>query len=249
MNRDAGKSPVLSRLRRRVWFGFIVASIVVGCWVLWTRAHPVSPRTPVSSKNAFVQLAGAGSAEGDQLLQERAQLLDPTPLFFPTEWNYGQQPLNENVHKQPGRFFGNFPPKPIINDQTIAGYGTSTPVVPEKLADVLTLGVEAPFAGLGQIDRPKSLLPIRSGYLEISDLSNGHSVTSLSLSGLVLPRTDFAPVEFLLVIEPAGLIGEPVLAMGSGLEEVDNYFRTYLVRSYQVGLRLPPGRYRVVVGA
>jgi hypothetical protein len=207
------------------------------------------PSAPDSLKQSFVQLAGADSAAGSQLLQERAQLMDPTPLFFPTEWNYGQEPLNENLNKQPGRFFGDFPPKPTIDEKTIATYGAGTPVVPEKLADVLTLGVEAPFAGIGQVDHAKALLPIRAGYLDINDLSNGQVVASHSLSGLVLPRMDFAPVEFLLVIESGGLIGEPILSVGSGLEEVDNYFRTYLVKSYRVGLRLPPGRYRVVVGA
>lgn len=246
---EVGHSADSGRLQRRVWVGFIVAGIAVGGWGLWTRARPFSPGNPMQLKQPFVQLAGATSAQGDQLLQERAQLLDPTPLFFPTEWNYGQQPLKESVNKQPDRFFGNFLPKAILDDQTIAAFGAGTPVVPEKLADVLTLGVEAPFAGMGQIDRPKTLLPIRSGYLEISDLTSGKHVAAHALSGLVLPRTDFAPVEFLLVIEPSGLIGEPILAVGSGLEEVDNYFRTYLVKSYQVGFRLSPGRYRVVIGA
>ena len=249
MNNGADSASVIGRFKRRVWFASIVASVVVGCWVLWSRSRPVFPSSTTRLPQPFVQLAGAGSVEGGQLLQERAQLLDPTPLFFPTEWNFGQQPLDENLHKQPGRFFGNFMPKQTIDEQTIVSYGAGTPVVPEKLADVLTLGVEAPFAGMGQVDRYSALLPIRAGYLDIIDLSNGQSFASHSLSGLVLPRMDFAPVEFLLVIEPAGLIGEPILAMGSGLEEVDNYFRAYLVKSYRVGLRLPPGRYRLVVGA
>jgi hypothetical protein len=249
MKRTAGHVTGSGRLKRRVWFGLIVTVVIVGCWVLWSRARPPLPSAPVPFKQSFVQLAGAGSTESDQLLQERAKFMDPTPLFFPTEWNYGQQPLNENLQKQPGRFFGNFPAKPTVNEQTVASYGAGTPVVPEKLADVLTLGVEAPFAGMGQVDRPRTSLPIRAGYLEISNLADGQNVASHSLSGLVLPRMDFAPVEFLLVIETAGLIGDPILAVGSGLEEVDNYFRTYLVKSYRVGLRLPPGRYRVVVGA
>jgi hypothetical protein len=249
MKKGASQVAVVGRMRRRVWFTLGGVCLVIGCWALWTRSRPVHPSAAERLKQPFVQLAGADSAAGSQLLQERAQLMDPTPLFFPTEWNFGQQPLSENLEKQPGRFFGDFPPKPTIDEKTIATYGAGTPVVPEKLADVLTLGVEAPFAGMGQVDRAKALLPIRAGYLDINDLANGQLVASHALSGLVLPRMDFAPVEFLLVVESAGLVGEPILVVGSGQEEVDNYFRTYLVKSYRVGARLPPGRYRVWVGA
>ncbi|MEJ1971324.1 MAG: hypothetical protein WDM96_02005 [Lacunisphaera sp.] len=42
---------------------------------------PVGARASVPP---FVQLATAGSAMSDQVLREKAELLDPTPLFFPT---------------------------------------------------------------------------------------------------------------------------------------------------------------------
>lgn len=238
-----------TQVKRRVWIGLAAACLGVGGWVIWTRGRPVTPANETKAQPPFVQLAGIGSAGGDQLLRERAELLDPTPLFFPTEWNYGQQPLRESSRKQPGQFFGSFPPKPTVNEQNISSYGTEAPVVPEKLADVLVQGNEAPFAGLGQIDRQQTSLPIRSGYLEVRDLNNKDTIISQPLSGLVLPRADFAPVEFLVVVGNGGLIGEPVLATGSGWEEVDNFFRAYLVKSYRLGERLQPGRYRVVVGA
>ena len=237
-----------TKVKRRVWVGLAAACLGVGGWVVWTRERQVVPTNESRPKQPFVQLAGAGTAAGDRLLQEKAKLLDPTPLFFPTEWNYGQQPLQLANRKQLGQFFGSFPPKQTIDEQNITSYGAETPVVPEKLADVLAQGNEAPFAGMGQIDRTLTSLPVRSGYLEVSDLKNGDNIESKPLNGLSLPRADFAPLEFLVVIEAAGLIGEPLLMTPSGWEEVDSFFRSYLVKSYRLGERLRPGRYRVVIG-
>jgi hypothetical protein len=55
-------------------------------------------------------------------------------------------------------------------------------------------------------------------------------------------------LEFIVAINPAGIVGAPILASGSGWEEVDAFFRTYLVKTFRVGERLSPGQYRVVVG-
>jgi hypothetical protein len=170
-------------------------------------------------------------------------------LFFPTQWNYGQRPLQEGRLKQPGQVFGSFEPKLTVGEQNIANYGAEVTPVPVKLVDVLVQGNEAPFAGLGQIDAPRSTLAVRAGYLEVRDQKNGNIITAQQLSGIQPPRSDFAPVEFLVVVGSAGLIGEPVLTNGSGWDEVDNFFRTYLVKSYRLGERLRPGQYRVSVGA
>lgn len=237
------------KVKRRVWIGLVAACVGVGGWLAWTRGRPVTPAEATTAPQAFVQLAKVGKATGDQVLQEKAELLDPTPLFFPTNWNYGQQPLRVSSIKQPGQFADRFPPISAIDEKNISSYGMESPAVPEKLADVLVQGNEAPFAGIGQIDRPQSSLPVRQGYLEVRELKNGDSVKSEPLSGLSLPRTDFQPVEFLVVVEAGGLIGEPLLTAGSGWDEVDNFFRSYLVKSYRLGERLRPGRYRVVIGA
>ena len=205
--------------------------------------------TPAPAPVSFVQLAGAGSSASDAVLREKADLLDPTPLFFPTERNYGQRDLPPGSHKQPGQVFGSFEPKLTVAEQNITPYRNETTPVPEKLSDVLTQGNEAPFAGMGQVDLQKSTLPIRSGYIQVSDLKNGDTIISQSLTGLNPPRQDFAPLEFLVVVGTAGVIGDPFLTSGSGGEEVDNFFRSYLVKSYRLGERLRPGRYRVLVGA
>ena len=237
-------------VKRRVWVGLALAAIVTVAWWSWTRTGlPVATTIAAKPAHPLVRLAGAGTVTGDQVLQEKAELMDPTPLFFPTEWNSGQRPLRVASLKQPGQVFGSFEPKLTVGEQNIANYGAEATPVPEKLVDVLVQGNEAPFVGMGQIDAKRSTLTLRAGYLEVREQKSGNIITSQQLSGIILPRSDFAPVEFLVLVGTAGLIGEPVLTNGSGWDEVDIFFRTYLVKSYRLGERLPPGQYRVSVGA
>lgn len=242
-------TPGKSMIKRRVWVGLVAGLGGVGAWAWWLQSQPVVPADREPAVQPFVQLAGASSAVGSMILQERAELLDPTPLFFPTEWNYGQRPVSQTSQRLPGEVFGSFEPKLTVSEQAIRPDGVEVEPLPEKLSDVLAQGNEAPFAGMGQIDVQKSTLPVRAGYLEIHDLKSGDGILSQSLTGIQPPRTDYAPIEFLVVIGRMGLIGDLILTSGSGWDEVDNFFRTYLVKSYHLGERLSPGRYRVVVGA
>lgn len=236
-------------IKRRVWVGLAAAAVGAGAWAWWLHVEGVQPAGQPHATQPFVQLAATGATHGTSLLQERAELLDPTPLFFPTEWNYGQRPLNESRLRQPGQFFESFEPKLTVPQQGRPPYGLETVHAPERLADVLSQGNEAPLAGMGQVDLRTSTLPVRSAYLEVVRLGDNENVVSQSLAGIQPPRNDYSPLEFLVVVGPGGLIGEPILMSGSGWDEVDSFFRSYLTRSYHLGERLAPGRYRVVVGA
>jgi hypothetical protein len=170
-------------------------------------------------------------------------------LFFPTERNYDRQPLPADSLRQLGQVFGSFEPKLSTGEQSMVAFRMEGAPVPEKLSDLLAQGSEAHFAGMGQIDRQRSTLPIRAAFVEVRNLENGNIVISQPLNGISPPRPDFAPVEFLVTVNSAGLVGQPVLTSGSEGEDLDNFFRDYLVQSYRLGERLRPGRYRVVVGA
>jgi hypothetical protein len=236
-------------MKPRIWIALvIVLGVAAGFWQ-WQRSTPVVSAGAFPSPSPLVRVASADAATPDQVLRERAELLDPTPLFFPTERNYGQQPLRAGSLKEPGQVFGSFEPKLTVGEQSMAPFRVHGVPAPEKLSDVLEQGSEASFAGMGQIDRQRSTLPIRAGYIEVRDLENGNLVISQSLSGVTPPRSDFAPVEFLVTVSSAGMVGDPVLTSGSEGEDVDNFFRDYLVQSYRLGERLRPGRYRVLVGA
>ncbi len=127
-------------------------------------------------------------------------------------------------------------------------YGSAPIAIKEGLVDVLTQGNDVPFAGFGRIDVARPVLPARSGFVEVFLFNGITSVIREPLVNLVLPAPDFSPVEFVLLVNALGAVGEPVLASGSGIEEVDTFFRNYLVKTFRIGGRLLPGRYRVVVG-
>lgn len=241
--------PAQTGLRRRVWIGGVFALVAVGGWMFWTVS--ISPPVPAAGGKPapFVRLAGAGVATSDQVLREKSELLDPTPLFFPTEWNYGQRPPPTSSLRQPGEEFASFPPQLPVSERTGGRYASEPAAVPETLSDVLTQGDEAPFAGMGQVDRQRSTLPVRGGYVEVKEIVSGEIVISQSLVGISAPSSDAAPVEFLVVVSSAGIVGEPFITKSSANEEVDEFYRDYLVRSYRLGERLRPGRYRVWVGA
>ncbi len=235
-------------IKRRVWIGLASGLVVTGLWWNTARIKPAVDGAGAPAKPPFVRLTGAGTGTGDRVLREQAELMDPTPLFFPTEWNFGQRSLPENMRRQPGQVFGSYGEQITLGEQAIKSYGTEMVVVPERLADVVAQGNEAPFAGMGQIDVRRPVLPQRNCYLEVRDLKAGKIIINQSLAELSPPRTDFAPMEFLAVVSSAGLISDPVLVSGSGWEEVDNFFRSALVKTFRLGERLNPGRYHVLVG-
>jgi hypothetical protein len=119
---------------------------------------------------------------------------------------------------------------------------------PERLADVLAQGNEAPFAGYGQSDTASKLLSPREGYMEVRNLATGKIIMAQPLANMELPRQDHEPLEFFVAVSPAGMVGDPVLTASSGREETDQYFRDFLVLTARLGQRLEPGRYRVSVG-
>lgn len=239
-------------VKRRVWIGLGCMLSISVVWWAWNSARTPALVAELHRPQAFVRLAGAGQSATDQFLRERADLFDPTPLFFPTDWNFGQRPLPESMRRQPGQIFGSFGANYSFGEQNAKVYGSDVSPPPEQLADVLVQGNEAPFAGMGQIDVPRPALAERSGFLEIVKIADGNMVIAEMLSGLAVPGLDFVPMEFLVVVSSAGIVGDLVQMPGSVMGEVDEkadaFFRSYLVKTFRLGERLNPGRYRVVVG-
>jgi hypothetical protein len=110
-------------VKRRAWIGLGCAVAVTGAWWGWTQSQLPAAGVAPPPRQPFVRLAGAGHATDNRVLRERAELFDPTPLFFPTEWNFGQQVFQETLRRQPGRIFGSFEPKLTFAEQSLKPYG------------------------------------------------------------------------------------------------------------------------------
>lgn len=228
--------------KRRVWIWLGSTLIVVGAWGMWTRARLPVPAEKASLASPAVRLTQPGAGLTDQVMRDRAEYFDPTPLFFPTEWNYGQGALRDSMKRQPGQVFGEVEPK-FVNFNPP---GAEAPEI--RLPDVVAAGNEVPFGGMGEIDVKPIPVAERSGFLEVKRLRDGETIIAQPLTGLVLPNPDFAPLEFLVVVGSAGLVAEPVLTAGSGWEDVDSHLRSYLAKTFRVGERVRPGIYRILIG-
>ncbi len=236
------------QIKRRVFVGLGLAVGVTAAWVYWIRARERPHAVEQAATEPFIRLGGAALGSSDKVLLERAEFFDPTPLFIPTDRNFGQGSLPPRIIRQPGQVFGDFDAKLTITDTGLASYGAEAETTPESLTELLVRGNEAPLAGFGRVDQNRLSLPQRAGYLEVKALRDGSLALSATLLGLSLPRADFAPAEFLIAVGNAGLIGAPVLTVGTGGDEVDAALRNYLVKTYHLGERLAPGRYLVSVG-
>lgn len=237
-----------ARIKRRIWVGAALSAVAIGAWWVWSTQllrrtiveQPVEPE-------AFVQLTGRGGAANQRILQERATFFDPTPLFLPTAYNYGQGGLPRRLQRQPGQVFGNFAPKMNFEESALPAYASETGAAPENLSELLSRANEAPFAGFGETGEALGTAQRREAFVEVKSLA-GESLTRHVLQEAALPRQEFGPLEFVVAVGAAGVIAQPTLMASSGWEEIDVFFRDYLVKTYRLGERLSPGRYRVLIG-
>ena len=188
---------------------------------------------------------------GNRLLQEQATIFDPKPLFLPTPWNAGQRPLPATVLRQRGQVFSDIEARPVFGEGELALPLASAQVLPGRQADLLRGAPRDPLLAFGREDLPQNPLPSRQGLVEVRRLDTGNVVLVQTIEdGVALPasRLDWQPAEFLVTVTAAGLLGRPVDTASSDIEEVDAFFRDYLVKTLHLGERLAPGMYRVVVG-
>ncbi|HEY4300076.1 MAG TPA: hypothetical protein VGM73_04330 [Candidatus Didemnitutus sp.] len=236
------------RIRRRLFVGLalLMAGTLGGYY--WSRARQLPTVVVAPPKTAFVKLVNGDREGADRVIAEQAEYFDPTPLFIPTSHNYGQGPLPARVVRQPGQIFNDIPPYLTFRERTLANYAFSYQSAAASVPDVLEQGNEAPFVGFGQVDGTWSPISQRVAYISVKALKTGETVFGRSLPDLKLPRAEFAPMDFLALVDNSGFVGEPLMTSGSGSEEIDGAVRDYLMRKLRLGDRLPPGRYVVSVG-
>lgn len=234
--------------RRRISGAVLVIVLAGAGWWLWSARVKVPPDgTSGWAPEPFVQVAGSGGAAADRVLQERAEFFDPSPMFLPTTRNAGHEALPQRLVVQPGQVFLDFPAKWRVAEANLPSYGSDAVTAPEGLADVMARASEAPFAGLGEAASPLRRVEPRVAFLEIKSIQ-GSALIRTALQDAAVPRPDFAPLEFLATVSAAGLVVQPLLVVGSGVDEVDSFFRDYLSSGFRLGDKLAPGVYRIVIG-
>ena len=186
---------------------------------------------------------------GNFLLNEEAMLFDPTPLFLPTEWNVGHNTLPDNLMRDTGHSLSDYPAQ-LTFDEVGVALGIRSPVeVPAKVTDVLPmLGRQQPFAGMGRTDATVAVLPERGARVEVVAGRDGAGALSLTVAVEQMPVDLWQPMEFLLAVDAAGLVGPPVPMVQASDERLGATLQEILAKTLHLGERLGPGIYRVCVG-
>jgi hypothetical protein len=221
------------------------SALVAGLVVFLLFRAPAAPRVASLKPTANP----AGRVKLVNLKGNEASLTDPTPLFLPTEWNAGQNALPANTQREPGGSFQGYPAK-LAFAQTELKLDLPSPVaMPERPADALAADrTGLSFLGLGQLDETTPQLNVRKAFIEIRAAADGARLLAQPLEDARPPTGAWQPLEFLVAVDPMGLVGPPTLTESSRVAAVDGYFQNYLVKSLHVGQRLAPGFYRVCIG-
>lgn len=232
-------------------------AVVVGGVSLLRFPDPPQPRDPatVATPTLPLQLSRFGSDAEQAWLQEELALRDPTPLFLPTRWNSGQASLRVDLHREPSARFGNFEPKYVFAEEDPVINIPEPTTVPRDALSVVDATIDAPsFRELSQRELGLPPLPARVAQFEVRAAGTGRLLFADVLAGQVVQppaevlREFWAPVEMLLAVDAAGVVGRPAVVATSGAEAVDAWALDVLLKQAHIGARLAPGFYRIVIG-
>ncbi len=260
--------------RRWAWAAAGAAVIVLG--VLWLFSLALPP-APVNTVRPGPQIGLQKLAPGSALTDE-ATLLDPRPLFLPTEWNATQMDVappdpGGSFQSSPfpaklsfveldlrlGRLPANAAGKPADAAKLQNSVDLPDPVtVPASPAEALSSGgLGTLLIGFGRSDSSVVALPPRGAVVEIVRGDTGgpalHTAEMAQVEALAAVahppgNRAWGPMEFAAEINAAGLAAPLMMTTRSGAEDVDVYFKNFLVRTLRIGERLRPGFYRISVG-
>lgn len=200
---------------------------------------------------AKVELARPGDDVAERTLQEEVALLDPRPLFLPTELNAGQAgALADDGRREPSASFQDFPAQlTYAEDDPMVEFPATIETPANPVAALRTEQGHDALSGFGRQEVTLTPLPARLAYFEVIRAETGHLVLEGSLPpDEAAPQADWTPVELVAAVGPAGLIGLPVLTESSGSAPIDAWAPGYLAKTYRLGERLAPGFYRVRLG-
>lgn len=243
--------------RRSPWgMALVVALLVMGGLIFLIR-FPSVPEVTSETEGMpagatalpSVGLTRLDQTAGDNVLRDEATLFDPTPLFLPTEWNVSQKELPNNLIRDSGRIFENYPAKLTFNESRLELGLPPTTVVPDKPMDALALlEPEQPFMGMGRVEREVVQLEDRMAFIAITVAGTGRTVLTQAIAAGPIPAGNWRPMEFLVAVDTAGLVGPPAIVTRSGVEQVDGFFQNLIAKTLRVGERLAPGTYQISVG-
>lgn len=248
---------IINSEQRTVWVIFIFCALLVTTgYVIWPEANHKSGtenkkevvRQMPAGVGKSIEINRLGQSGVNALMSEEATLFDPTPLFLPTEWNSGQNALPANLIRVPGRIFESYPAKLIYREASLISSPASEPNSVGAVELLTLIDRESPIMALGKSERNLIKLTERGAQIEIISAQTGQLVLALAVREAKVPGEGWRPMEFLVAVDAAGVVGAPVITVRSSSEQVDRFFQEFLTKTFQLGKRLAPGAYRIWVG-
>jgi len=239
----------------RRWFVLAFVGVIVAGGIMILFAHSVHLKTPVPTPSSAVQ-PGITFVTPTRNVRDDEGLFDLEPLFLPTKHNASVLSLPRKERREPGSMSFTYPPKFAISESG-GGVAIDSPIaVPAKPIEVLNLGEPPnPWPEVGRELVDLISLDHRLGFVEVESAQNGQTLISEAVYGSPgdhPPTEDWAPVEFLVSVDAAGLVGQPLgtslTAPATTSDEVEAFFRNFLTKQFQLGARLKPGFYTVRIG-
>jgi len=130
--------------------------------------------------------------------------------------------------------------------------------VPTTSAEALAAGLPGPILiGIGRVDQALMPLPARGAIVDIVAVGTGQAalppqamaqVQALAAKAEPPGKRAWKAMEFLAVVDAAGLAAPVTITVRSDVDEVDSYFQNFLTRTLRLGERLTPGFYRISIG-
>jgi hypothetical protein len=243
--RSADMTADTSAAKRR-WAVAIAAALGLTAMVLLLFRVPRLPSAVVVPPRLTLSLGRQGSA--DAVPYEDAIFHQPRPLFLPTRWNS----TPDVPRPEPDEAFQPLPPTLFATNELKLDLPAAVQAPANPVDALVSKPPGNPVLGFGRTDAAVPVLPTRGAFIEIVGAGTGTPVFSRALADARPPlATAWQPLEFVVEVDPAGLVGPPVLTVGSGVPKVDAYFggsEGYLAQNLRVGDLLNPGFYRILVG-
>jgi hypothetical protein len=249
--------PIRESGRRGWWLaaaGAVGATAVVLALFRAPGAPPPSSGPAAAGGGAAaapVSIARLDDLQADPLLKEEATLRDPTPLFLPTRWNASESTQATNPRREFAGSFQGYEPYMTFPEAELNLVLPAVTRVPAQPADAFAAEKPSqPYSGLGQTDWQATPLAARGAFIAVVAADSGRPVALTAPEPEAHPPGDasWQPLEFLVAVDPQGIVGPPVLTASSGAAAVDGYFANYLVSILRIGERVGPGFYRISIG-
>jgi hypothetical protein len=239
------------------WLGLAGLLAVLFAGALLVAVRFVRLPTPQKEAAAGPQAGRIGIATTEGLaagasLKERS-LLNPAPLFLPTEYNASQPRLPLSFRREPGASFDPVPARYAYAETAASIRFPDAFEVPDRPEEALIFGrSQNPYESMANFARVETPLPAREAIVEVVQTHDGRMVLSVPVTLADPPpqmaTADWSPLELMAAVDATGLIGAPVLTRGSGVEAVDGFLRIYLSTKFNLGERVAPGFYAVRIG-